>query len=160
MSARRRSRAWSLPLLAAIAAGFGGCELPEVRGRVVDRDSGAGVADAIVIEQWREAGWMGEPARVERARTAITDAAGRFAIPAARTAGLDARGDDHAPVYVLVHPEYGLVRAGEVAPANGEIRLEVSSEDAAARQALVALCETAPREPWERDLAARVCRRR
>lgn len=161
MIAWLRSPAWCLPLLAAIAVGFGGCELPAVRGRVVDRESGAGVAGAIVIEQWREAGWMGEPARVVRARTASTDVGGRFSIPSARTAALDGPiGGDHAPVYVFVHPEYGLVHAGEVAPANGEIRLEGSRGEAAARQALVALCETVAREPWERDLASRVCDRR
>lgn len=150
-----------LPLLAAIAAGFGGCELPEVHGRVVDRATGAGVAGAIVIEQWREAGWMGEPMRVAHARTATTAADGRFALAAARATDPTAwTGAEHAPVYVIVHSDYGLAHAGEVAAANGEIRLEVSSEDAAARQALVALCENAPRESWERELALRVCRRR
>jgi hypothetical protein len=140
---------------AALASTGAGCELPAVRGVVADRADGAPIAGAVVVELWREAGWLGEPARAERARFATSDAAGRFELPA--EAGL-LFGAERPPVYVLAHPAYGLVHAGEVAPVAGVVELRVGRGQVVSEQAFAALCETPPREDWERRLASQICR--
>ena len=132
--------------------GAAGCELPAVRGRVVDRETGAPIAGAIVVELWREAGWMGEPARAESARFATSDAAGRFELAPERGAP-----GSNPPVYMFAHRDYGLVHAGEVAPVDGAIELRGARGEVTPSQNLAALCELPPREDWERDLARRLC---
>jgi hypothetical protein len=110
----------------------------------------------VVVELWRDAGWMGEPARARHARFATSDAGGRFALESARVSG----GGDHPPVYVFAHPEYGLVHAGEVAPIGGTIELRGARGEVTPSQSLRSLCESPPREDWERELASRLCARR
>lgn len=109
-----------------------------------------------MVELWRDAGWMGEPARADHARFATSDAAGAFEIARARTSGTSGR----PPVYVFVHPAYGLVHAGEVAPVDGAIELRGTRGEVTPSQALASLCESPPREDWERELARRFCTRR
>jgi hypothetical protein len=147
-----RAVAWAC--LAALALGVVACELAAVRGRVVDRDTGAPIAGAIVVELWREAGWMGEPARAERARFATSDAAGRFELA---PEGGDLFGGDPPPVYVFAHRDYGLVHAGEVDPVDGAIELRGARGEVTPSQNLALLCESPPREDWERELALRLC---
>jgi hypothetical protein len=149
----RRARP-SLRLLAIAAglAGFGGCEAPALRGRAIDRASGAPIEGAIVVEEWREAGWMGEPARTAAFRIATSQTDGRFAFEAARVAS-----GDRAPVYHLAHRAYGLVHAGELAPSDGAIEITARERDATAMSALAALCESPPREAWEREIATQLC---
>jgi hypothetical protein len=128
--------------------------LPAVRGRVVDRDNGAGVGGAVVIE-WRHGGGaMGEPQRSLATRFAETDADGRFAFAPSSASCAAWRAD--APSYGFVAPHYGLVRAGVLATGS-PIELRGSRDEAAAQSALASLCESAPREEWERTLRSRVC---
>jgi hypothetical protein len=145
------------PLLAAAAIAAVACApLPAVRGRVVDRDDGAGVPGAIVIEWRLGGGVMGEPQRSLATRFAETDADGHFAF-APSSAGCAAKWRSGAPSYGFVAPRYGLVRAGEIAATDSPIELRGSQGDVAAQQSLRALCESALREDWERTLRARVC---
>lgn len=152
----RNARTLLALALGVVACGAtpGACSLPALRGRVVDRDDGRPIAAAIAIEWWHRSGWMGEPARASHVRWVASDAEGRFAFDSAR-APLGSRG----PSYGFVHPDYGLVRAGEAASGEAELVLRGSRADVAARQALAALCESAPREDWERELRPLVCAR-
>jgi len=149
----RRARPCLRILAIAVGlVGFGGCEVPALRGRAIDRASGAPIAGAIVVEEWREAGWMGEPARTAAFRIATSQADGRFAFEAARVAS-----GDRAPVYHLAHRDYGLVHAGEIAPNDGAIEIAPRERDATAMSALAALCGSPAREAWEREVATRLC---
>ena len=147
-----RAVAWAC--LAAFALGAAACELPAVRGRVVDRETGAPIAGAIVVELWREAGFLGEPARAESARYGTSDAAGRFELAPGRGALF---GGDPPPVYVFAHRDYGLVHAGEVNAVDGAIELRGARGEVTPSQNLAALCASPPREDWERELARRLC---
>lgn len=73
----------ALLALTAGAIGAGTCSLPEVRGRVVDRDRGDAIVGAIVFERFEKAAVLGAPPTTLHARFAESDAAGRFAFPAA-----------------------------------------------------------------------------
>jgi hypothetical protein len=154
---RAPTRLLATLVAATVSAAAVGCELPAVRGRVADRESGAPIEGAIVVELWREAGWMGEPAHAEHARFATSDSAGRFEMAAERGPLF---GSERPPVWVFAHPEYGLVHAREVEPAGGSVELRGARGEIAAQQALASICESPPREDWERTLASRVCRRR
>jgi hypothetical protein len=64
-----------------------------------------------------------------------------------------------APSYVLVHSRYGLIRSGEREPVDGELAFEMSLADVTAQQSLASLCESPPREDWEREVATETCPR-
>ena len=147
---RRAAIAALLPLWIAPS-----CALPAVRGRVVDRDTHAPIAEVRVVEQWRAGRALSDVAAVVHARIATTDAEGRFAIP--RETSASAARADRAPSYVLVHARYGLVRAGEREPSAAELVFEMSLADVTARQSLAALCESPPHEDWERAIAPEIC---
>jgi hypothetical protein len=145
----------SLALLSCVSGGAR-CALPAAQGRVVDRETQAPIAGALVVEEWRGGGPSDAP-RVLHARFATTDAAGRFAFAAERAPSLGfalrgARGPHHA----FVHADYGFVRGDEAGRA-GELVLDASRGDAAAGAALAALCETAPTGAWQREIAKRAC---
>jgi hypothetical protein len=124
----------------------------------VDRDTGEPVRDALVIEWWRGAGRLGGPQPVYHARTARTDAEGRFTLgralaPSPRMWVLRT----YPPSYGFYHPSYGLVRGGEAAPGAERV-LAGSLRDSAARLEEVApLCAGRAREAWERELARAAC---
>ena len=150
----RQSRSFS-------AARSGPCALPAVRGRVLDRDTRAPIADVRVIEQRRGARALSDVSATLHARVARTDASGRFAFPreTPTSAGVALRGG-RAPIYVLIHPRYGLIRSGEQEPSDAELVFEMSLTDVTAQQSLASLCESRPREGPERELAAEICPRR
>lgn len=114
-----------------------------------------------MVEQRRSARALSDVAATLHARLAKTDAAGRFAFPDETPAsvGVALRGG-RAPSYVLVHPRYGLIRSDEQDPGDAELAFEMSLTDVTAQRSLAALCESPPREDWERELAAEVCPRR
>jgi hypothetical protein len=143
-------------LLLSCASGRGCCSLPPVEGRVLDRDTRAPIAGALVVEQWRGGLAPSDEPPVLHARFATSDPAGRFALEAARAPGLRFAFGGGRPRYAFVHPRYGFVRAGEPAAAGGLV-LEGSRADVASQRALAALCETAPRNDAERELASRAC---
>lgn len=142
-------------MLAVLSLGVGACELPARRGRVVDGDTRAPIAEVRVVELWRAGRALSDVAATRHVRLATTDREGRFALPAETSAGALRGGA--APSYVLVHPSYGLVRAGEREPIEGVLDFEMSRADVTAQQSLTALCESRPREDWEREIAAEVC---
>lgn len=137
------------------------CSLPAVHGRVVDRETHAPIAGVRVVEQRRGARSLSDVAVTLHARVTSTDAAGRFSFPGETPAGAQvAIGGSRAPVYVLAHPRYGLVRTDERATTEAELAFEMSLSDVTAQQSLAALCASPPREDWERELAAAICSRR
>jgi hypothetical protein len=143
---------------AACVPGPGVLVMSAREGRVVDRETGAPIAGATVIEWWRGAGRGGGPQPTYHARFTESDADGRFGFPRAvapsprmwllRTYG---------PSYGFFHPGYGLVRGGEAAPGDA-IALSGSREEAELRRAdLAPVCAPAPRERWQRELARIAC---
>ena len=145
--------------LATLAAAAPSCTLPAVRGRVLDRDTRAPIAEVRVVEVRRSARALSDAAATLHARVAKTDAEGRFALPDEASSTVALRGG-RAPTYVLAHPRYGLVRSGDREPTDAELVFEMSLSDVTAQQALASLCESPPREDWERELAAEICPQR
>lgn len=145
-------------LVVSCVSGRGRCALPAVEGQVLERETGAPIAGALVVEQWRAGAVPSDAPSTLYARYATSDARGRFAFAAARAPGLRFALAASRPSYAFVHPRYGFVRAGEP-PATGEVVLEGSRADVASQRALAALCEVAPRDDWERELARRACPR-
>jgi hypothetical protein len=145
-------------LLAACVPGPGALVLGAAEGRVVDRDGGAPVEGATVIEWWRGAGRGGGPQPTYHARFATSDAGGRFAFPRAfapspRMWLLKVYG----PSYGFFHPDYGLVRGGERAEG-AALELSGSRADAELRRAdLQPVCAPRPAERWQRELARVAC---
>lgn len=154
----RLPQAAGILALAAMLLGAGACELPALRGRVVDRDTHAPIAGARVVELWRAGRALSDVAATRSWRVATTDAEGRFELP--RETSARALRAGRAPSYVLIEPRYGLVRAGEREPVAGALDFEMSRDDVTARQSFAALCESRPREDWEREVAAAFCSRR
>jgi hypothetical protein len=142
-------------LLLSCVSGRGPCSLPAVAGRVVDRDTGAPIAGALVVEESRGGAVPSDAPPVSHARFATSDAEGRFAFDAAAAPGLGCASRGRRS-YAFVHPDYGLVRGGEAASAH-EIALGGSRNDSASQSALGALCEIAPSGAWEREIAKRAC---
>jgi hypothetical protein len=119
---------------------------------VVDRDTGAPIAGALVVEEWRTGATVPTDAPpVAHARFATSDAAGRFRFEA-ESSGLRCAARERRS-YAFAHPDYGLVRAGEAEPGT----LSGSRNDSASQRALDALCETAPSGAWQREIATRAC---
>lgn len=145
--------------LAACVPGPGTCRMPAVEGRVVDAQTGAPIAAAIVVERWQGAGVAGGPQPTRQARFAVSDAAGRFAFAAACAPSPRMWAERvYGPSYAFVHPVYGLVRPEAARDAAGALTLSGSLDDARARRVdLETLCTTVPREEWERELALRAC---
>ncbi len=147
--------------IAALLVGTGSsCTLPAVRGRVLDRDTRAPIAGVRVVEQRRSARTLSDVAATLHARIAKTDAGGRFAFPGEAATSMVALRGGRAPSYVLVHPRYGLIRSGDQEPTGAELGFEMSLTDVTAQQSLASLCESPPREDWERELAAEICPQR
>lgn len=132
------------------------CEAPAVSGRVVDRETRAPIAGVGVVELWREGRALSDVAATKHVRSATTGRDGRFALAAEASLGMGA----DAPSYVLVHRDYGLARAGERDPRGGALDFEMSRDDVAAQRALASLCESPPREAWEREIARAFCPKR
>jgi hypothetical protein len=148
----------TLAVLAACVPGAGALVLGAAEGRVVDRESGAPIEGATVIEWWRGAGRGGGPQPTYHARFATSDAGGRFAFP--RALAPSPRMwllRSYGPSYGFFHGDYGLVRGGE--PAEGEpLVLRGSRAEAELRRAdLAPVCAPRPRERWERELARVAC---
>jgi hypothetical protein len=98
-------------LAVACVPELGPFRLAEVRGRVVDADTGAPLAGALVIEWHRGAGPGGASQPVYHARWATSDPAGEVhlaasVVPSARMWLLKT----YEPDYALFHPSYGLQR--------------------------------------------------
>lgn len=147
----------ALLLLVLSATGAGPCSLPAVHGRVVDRDSGDAIAGAIVFERFEKAALLGAPPTTLHARFAESDASGAFTFGAEVAPPRLAAQGRYPPRYGFVHPRFGLVRGVE-APENGaEIVLRGSQGAVAEQQALQTLCESPPRDDWERELRERSC---
>lgn len=155
--ARNALRA-GLVLGGALLLGAGSCEAPAVAGRVVDRETRAPIAGVGVFEVWRSGRVLSDVAATRHTRTARTDRDGRFSL--ASEASVRGAGAPQAPSYVLVHRDYGLVHAGERDPRSGALAFELSRGDAAAQRSLASLCESPPREEWERAIAREFCSRR
>ena len=137
------------------------CVLPAVHGRVLDHDTLAPIAGVRVIEQRRSARALSDVAATLHARVTTTDGEGRFAFPSeASTSVQVALRGGLAPSYVLVHPRYGLIRSGDQEPTDAELAFEMSLSDVTAQQSLASLCESPPREDWERELAVEICPQR
>lgn len=143
-------------VLALALVGFGACELPPREGRVIDRETSAPVAGAQVIELWQAGRALSDVAATRHVRRSTTDAEGRFILGAERS--MRTTQAARTPGYVIAHPSYGVVRFGEPRAADSTLEFAISRDDVAARNALAALCESPPREDWERDLAASLCR--
>ena len=158
----RRVPAAIVVLIAGLMLGSApSCTIPAVRGRVLDRDTRAPIAGVRVVEQRRSARALSDVAATLHARVAKTDAEGRFAFPGETSASVQvALRGGRAPSYVLVHPRYGLIRSGEREPAEGELVFEMSLADVTAQHSLASLCESPPREDWEREVAAETCPQR
>jgi len=145
-------------MLLACVPGPGPFVLPAAEGRVIERESGAPIAGATVIEWWHGAGRGGGPQPTYHARFATSDASGRFGFPRAlapsprmwllRTYG---------PSYGFFHPDYGLVRTGEPPPGQTPV-LRGSRQEAELRRAdLAPVCAPRPDERWQRELAPIAC---
>jgi hypothetical protein len=158
---RARRAAIALVLAALPFWAAPSCSLPAVHGRVLDRETRAPIAEVRVVEQRRSAQALSDVSATLHARVARTDASGRFSFPSETpaSAGVALRGG-RAPIYVLAHPRYGLIRSDEKTPGDAELVFEMSLQDVTARQSLASLCESRPREDWERELAAEICPRR
>jgi hypothetical protein len=144
-------------VLVACATGAGSCSLPDVQGRVVDRDSGSPIVGAIVFERFETAGVLGAPARTLHARFAESDAAGRFVFRKTVASPRLVAKRRYPPRYGFAHPDTGLVRGVDAPREGSDLVLTGSRRAVAERQALAALCESPPREEWERELRDRVC---
>jgi hypothetical protein len=154
-SIARRPLGAGIFVLAAMLIGVGACEVPALHGRVVDRETRGPVEDVRVVELWRAGRALSDVAATRLVRFAKTDREGRFAFPAESAAGVLRA--ERTPSYVLIHAGYGLVQAGAREPIGGALDFEVSHADVTALQALGALCESRPREEWEREIAAEIC---
>ncbi len=158
----RRSLLAALALapLAGCVPGPGPFVLDAVEGRVVDRDSGAPIAGAEVIEWWRGAG-SGGPAPHQHARWTTTDADGRFALP--REMSPSPRMwvlRTYGPTYSFYHPRYGLEHGGE-RPERGDLVLRGSLAVAEQRLAnLAPICRGERDDPGARHLAEVACAER
>lgn len=133
------------------------CSLPAVRGRVVDRETRAPIAGALVVEEWRGGAVPSDAPSLVFVRFATTAEDGGFAFESTSAPGLGftlrgARG----PIYSFSHLDYGWF-AGDLGPPAGAIELAGSRGNPAAGRALEALCETAPRGEWEREIQSRAC---
>lgn len=118
------NRFFVVALVALVAAG---CRHgPEVegpfRGQIVDADTGKPIEGAVVVVAWTHLmNWFEGGDREVDAREAVTNAQGRWEIPAkdipfweGGLAGVERQ------FYILVPGGYGLVEA-RVTPANGEV---------------------------------------
>lgn len=84
--------------------------LGEVRGRVLDLETGEPIAGAEVIE-WYVGGGPSDGARpVHHARWATTDPEGDFVLTESRASLRMLAGLSYGPRFAMVHPEYGLQR--------------------------------------------------
>ena len=154
------------PLLALFAlSGFVGC-LPSPgpfflaarEGRVVDRDIGAPIAGAWVVEWYRGAGVPGDTQPEYHARLVRTDARGRFTLP--RELAPSVRMwtlRTYGPTYSFYHPDYGLVHGGGPKD-DGRVQLSGSRTEAELRRLdLAPYCRGERRGDGARRLAALAC---
>jgi hypothetical protein len=161
VTTRTLRRAWLLAaaaLLAGCVPSLGPCVLDGARGRVVDRDTGEPIAGATVIEWWRGAGRMGGPQPEVYARSATSDAEGRFGFERERAPGPRLwLTKTYGPSYSFYHPSYGLEHGGEPR-AGEELVLRGSLQDSAARLAdLAPYCRGEHEGPGARRLAEVAC---
>jgi hypothetical protein len=131
--------------------------LPAVQGHVVDRDSGAAIAGAIVFERFEKASVLGAPPITLHVRFAESDATGAFTFGTELAPPRLVAQGRYPPRYGFAHPAFGLVRGVEAPEANAGLVLRGSEEAVAAQQALRTLCESPPRDEWERALRERSC---
>jgi hypothetical protein len=97
--------------LVACVPGPGPFHLAAARGVVRDRDSGAPVQGALVLQWYHGAGRMGGPRPEYHARATRSDASGRFAFERALAPSLRMwLLRTYGPEYAFHHPRYGLVR--------------------------------------------------
>jgi hypothetical protein len=158
----RLARQAALAALVALASGCvpgpGVLVLRAAEGSVVDRESGAAIAGATVIEWWRGAGRGGGPQPTYHARFATSDPGGRFAFP--RELAPSPRLwllRTYGPSYGFYHADYGLVRGAEP-PPGAPVELAGSRAEAELRRAdLAPVCAPHPRERWQRELAQVAC---
>ena len=150
-------------LLAALLMGClpspGPFVLRAAEGRVTDRDTGAPVREAWVVEWYRGAGTPGASQPEYHARFTQTAVDGSFSFerriaPSPRIWLLRTYG----PSYSFFHPAYGLIHGGT--PAEGEIvRLSGSQREAELRHADLAIyCRGDLRGSGARRLAELACR--
>ena len=122
----------------ACAPGSGSSRLKEVRGQVVDLDTGAPIGGAEVVE-WYHGGGLSDVQPVRHARFTTANARGEFHFPSAKAGASSALFKTYGPTYSFYHPDYGLVRAG--GPEDGFARLQGSRARAAlAHQELRPYC--------------------
>jgi hypothetical protein len=145
----------------ACAPGAGPFELEAIRGRVVDRDTGAPIAGAEVIQWWRGGSGPSDVQAVAHARFARSDGQGRFAFPretvrSPRVWALKTYG----PSWTFAHTRYGLVHGG-YREGPGTVRLEGLLRDARARLLdLEAACNARGDDAVSRHLARTSCPQR
>ena len=151
-------------LFSACVPELGPFRLAEVRGQVVDAESGAPLAGALVIEWHRGAGPGGASQPVYYARWATTDATGEFRLAASAVSSprmwlLKA----YAPDYAFFHPSYGLQRGARKEADRVVLRGFLSRaeqgradlvpycrgehDDAGARRLAEVACEDRPQRP-------------
>jgi len=130
-------------------------------GRVVDRDTRAGVAGADVYQVYRGRGVAGEPRPVYALRWTSAGPEGRFAFDEAlsgepRSWVLET--DDAE--YGFYHEDYGLVRSGRPS-ATGAVSLEGPRLDPARRRAEeLSLCGSRPPDEIAAEVARSHCSHR
>lgn len=159
-----RSLPWVLVVAAGLASscvpGLGPFRLAEAHGRVVDRDSGAPVEGALVL-QWYHGASAGDGPRPEyAARWTTTGTQGRFAFasalaPSPRMWLLRTYG----PSYAFHHPELGLVRGARPDPEDpgALLLLGARSEAELRRPDLAPYCRGEIQGAGARELARVAC---
>ncbi len=133
--------------------------LDAVAGRVVDRDTGAPIAGAEVVQWWRGAGVPGASQPEYHARWTSSDDRGAFAFP--RRVAPSARMwllRTYGPTFSFYHPRYGLVHAGPGVSVPASTGDAGSREGAPARSAIVALRGSLDEAPQRLDDLAAWCR--
>jgi hypothetical protein len=139
----RLAEGMGLALLAVLGVGLGSCLLPVrsgpgVDGRVVDRDSGEPVADAVVVVRWDGRYGQDLPDREQLGHAeAVTGPDGRFAVPSYTRGGLTVWPlfQTEARVVGVIHPGYRCPHPVKVDPSGSlEIRLAPSVVEAERRE--------------------------
>ncbi len=153
-----------MALLVAMAPGIacaqaGVLRLDEVRGRVVDRDDGAAIADALVLEVYVRGGPSDAVRDELHGRTTRSDERGRFHFAAATAAVAPGLGEVHGPRLAFFHADYGFVRGARPDPGDASQHLlKGSKAEAALRRAdLAPFCRGEHRGAAARELARVAC---
>lgn len=155
------------PLLVAVVLLVCGCtstlgptSLGAVEGRLIDRETRAGIAGAEIVQVYRGRGAPGAEPPVQHARWTVTDVEGRFVFDAESVADPGMwLVETYAPRYDVYHPAYGLVR-GPTTEAS-RVLLEATLRQAEQRRMdLRVFCSTTRDDAASRHLREIACEAR